>query len=86
MSTSTEDVKPTVVKTDGAKDSKDSKDNAEWDVDFSSNVAKWSELTAGEKVQAVLVILAKLAVHHAARLNAANLGCALAQEQRISDY
>jgi sodium-dependent phosphate cotransporter len=33
-----------------------------WDVDFSSDVKTWGELTGGEKVQAVLVVLAKLSV------------------------
>merc|ERR1719453_1237563 len=31
-----------------------------WDVDFSSNVKKWSELNGSERVMAVTVVLAKL--------------------------
>jgi len=37
-----------------------SEDKKEWDVDFSSNVAKWHELSLGEKAVALLVILAKI--------------------------
>merc|ERR1719163_800932 len=37
-------------------------DKEGWDVDFSSDVKSWGELTCGEKVQAVLVVLAKLSV------------------------
>merc|ERR1719440_2501368 len=44
------------------KDANANADNAEWDVDFTSDVKSWSQLTCGEKVKALVVILLKLSV------------------------
>jgi len=46
----------------GASDvsAEDAKETDDWDVDFSSNVAQWHELDSMQKIQAVLVVVAKL--------------------------
>ena len=65
-----EEHKPILIRNEGpnsdvsdAESATNTKEKAnDWNVDFSSNVAKWSELTAGQKVVAVVVIVAKLLV------------------------